>query len=167
MINRFELFDLLIIGRTECYIKKSSNYNPYVPGDIYGWNFELEHGNYLFTDSYRGFNPYSGVEYIFIKDQRKPIWSCDYVGYVLKNITVSEKEIYGFLKKGRGKHLLDCVGNLLEDFTYIDGNFGYQSRFSGDLNAILQTEEIYYRGKLVGTQVSAGYLKDQERANDI
>ena len=160
VITRFQLFDLLIIGRSECYIKKSSTYNPYVPGKIYDWDFELEHGEYLFTDSYRGFNPYSGVEYIYIKGQREPIWSCDYVGYVFANSSVSEKEIYGLLKKGRGKHLLNCGGDLSADYSYRDGDFGYQTRFSGDLNAILQTEEIYYRGKLVGTQVAAGYLRE-------
>jgi len=166
-VTRTEIFDLLILGRTECYIKKSSTYNPYLPGDIYDWDFKLEHGNYLFTDSYRGFNPYSGVEYIYIKDQRNPIWSCDYVGYVLVNATVSEKEIYGFLKKGRGKHLIDCVGNLLVDYSYKDGNFNYQTGFIDNHEAIVQTEEIYYQGTLVGTQVSAGYLKGQECANDI
>lgn len=121
----------------------------------------------MFTDSYRGFNPYSGVEYIYIKGQREPIWSCDYVGYVLANSYVLEKEIYGLLKRNRGKHLLDCGGDLLSDYSNRDGDFGYHTRFSGDLNSILQTEEIYHRGTLVGTQLSAGYLRDQERANDI
>lgn len=160
VITKSQLFDLLIIGRTESYIKKSSTYNPYVTDDIYDWHFELQHGEYSFTDSYRGFNPYSGVEYIYYKGQREPIWSCDYVGYVLANAAVSEKEVYGLLKKGRGKHLLDCVGNLLADYSYGDGDFDYQTCFSGDPNAILQTEIIYYRSMLVGTQLSAGYLRE-------
>jgi len=167
MIVKAQLIDILIIGRTECYVKRSSTYNPYVPGGFCDWNFELEQGEYLFTDSYRGFNPYSGIEYIYIKGRPDPPWSCDYVGYVLTNSFVSEKEIYGFLKKGRGKHLLDCCGNFFADYAYRDGDFGYKSRFNGNLNAILQTEEIYYLGTMVGTQVSAGYLREKHRANDI
>ncbi|AHF06023.1 DUF5680 domain-containing protein [Desulfitobacterium metallireducens] len=159
MVTRKQLFSLLILGRTECYVKKNPTYNPYVPGDIYDWHFELEQGKYLFTDSYRGFNPYSGVEYIYTKDLREPIWACDYVGNVRMNSFVSEKDIYEFLKKARGIHLLNCGGDLATEYFYKDGEFVYQLRFSGNLNAILQTEEIYYRGTLVGTQVSAGYLK--------
>lgn len=161
-MTKDELISILITGRTECYVKKSSSYNPYVPGGRYDWDFELACGNYLFTDSYRGFNPYSGVEYIYIKDQRYPIWSCDYVGYAFSSAGVSEKEIYGFLKRGRSKHLTDCAGDLLADYSYKDGNYVYHTRFSGDLKAILQTEELYYQGTLIGIQTSAGYLKVQE-----
>lgn len=113
-----EMINVLTIGRTEGYVKKSSAYNPYVPSDIYDWDFKLVCGNYLFTDSYRGFNPYSGVENIYIKNQDEPIWSCDYIGYILENTPVSAEEIYGFLKEGRGNHLLDCVGSLFIDYSY-------------------------------------------------
>ena len=159
MVNRKQLFSLLILRRTKCYIKKSPTYNPYVPSDIYDWYFELEQGKYLFTDSYRGFNPYSGVEYIYIKDRREPIWACDYVGNVQVNSFISEKDIYGFLKKARGMHLLNCGGDLTQEYSFRDGEFDYLSKFTGNFNAILQTEEIYYRGTIVGTQVSAGYLR--------
>ena len=104
------LIEVLIKGRIECYVKKSSAYNPYSPGQIYDWDFKLSWGDYLFSDSYRGFNPYSGVEYIYYKERSEPIWSCDYVGYALAGAGVSEKEIYGFLKQGRGKHLLEWAG---------------------------------------------------------
>lgn len=155
-----EFMKVLVTGRTECYVKKSSSYNPYVPGDKYDWDFELACGDYIFTDSYRGFNPYSGVEYVYTKDQKTPIWSCDYVGYALANTGISEKEIYGFLKRGRSRHLLDCAKDPLIDFSYKDGDFDYKTRFSGELKEVLQIEEIYYHGKLVGMQTSAGYLKE-------
>jgi hypothetical protein len=54
--------DTLITGRMECYIKKSPSYNPYTKSDLYDWTFKLETDDLIFTDSYRGFNPYSGVE---------------------------------------------------------------------------------------------------------
>ena len=110
---------------------------------------------------------YSGVEYIYIKGQLDPTWSCDYLGYVLANSLASEKEIYEFLKKGRGKHSLDYGGDIFADYTHRDGDFGYKSRFNGNLDAILQTEEIYYFSTMVWTQVSAGYLREKARANDI
>lgn len=167
LVTRVQLFDLLIRGRTECYVKKSPTNNPYAPGDIYDWHFELEQGEYLFTDSYRGFNPYSGVEYIYAKGQRDPVWACDYVGYILVDSIVSEQEIYGFLKKGRGKHLLDCSGDLSRDYTFRDGDFGYQTGFSGGPYSLLQIEEVYLHDTLVGRQIAAGYLNRKERANDI
>jgi hypothetical protein len=111
VITKDQLQELLITGRNECYVKGSSIYNPYISGDVYDWHFELKQGQYTFTDSYRGVNPYSGVKYIYLKGQRVPIWSCDYVGYAMENPFVAEKDIYGILKKGRGSHLLGCGGN--------------------------------------------------------
>jgi len=73
VITTDQLIDMIIFGHTECYIKKSATYNPYVHSNNYDWHFELEQGEYLFTDSYRGFNPYSGVEYIYRKGQPDPI----------------------------------------------------------------------------------------------
>ncbi|KLU63322.1 hypothetical protein CEB3_c03020 [Peptococcaceae bacterium CEB3] len=159
MITQAKLFNIIISGRNECYVKKSPTYNPYSPGDIYDWHFKLEQEQYTFTDSYRGFNPYSGVEYIFSKMLRIPIWSCDYIGYALENTSIAEKEIYGFLKKARSAHLLGCDGNLLANYLYEHGGFRYQTTFSGNLNALLQVEEIHFCNYLVGRQVSAGYFK--------
>ncbi|WP_018306409.1 DUF5680 domain-containing protein [Desulfitobacterium hafniense] len=159
------LIEVLIKGRIECYVKKSSAYNPYSPGQIYDWDFKLSWGDYLFSDSYRGFNPYSGVEYIYYKERSEPIWSCDYVGYALAGAGVSEKEIYGFLKRGRGKHLLEwageCTGTLFSDYSYQEGDFGYQTRFRSSSQGVLQTEEIYCRGRLAATQLSAGYWREE------
>lgn len=160
MISKAQLQNLLITGRNECYVKKSSISNPYIPGEVYDWHFELEQDQYTFTDSYRGLNPYSGVEYIYIQGQPTPIWSCDYVGYALENPFVVEKEIYGFLKKARGNHLLNCSGNVMTDFSYKDTDFSYQTTFSGSLNFLLQIEEIHFYDSLIGRQISAGYLKE-------
>lgn len=55
---------------------------------MYDLKFKLEIGDLIFTDSYRGFNPYSGVEYVYEKDNI-PVWSCDYVGYVDKDANFS------------------------------------------------------------------------------
>lgn len=160
VVTQTELLNIIIKGRNECYIKKNYIYNPYVPGDVYDWHSELEHEQYIFTDSYRGSNPYSGVEYIYIQGHQSPIWSCDYVGYALENSSVAISEIYGFLKKARASHLSGCGGNLITDYSYINGKLSYQTTFSGTLKSILQIEEIHYCDSLVGRQVSAGYFKE-------
>lgn len=104
---------------------------------------------------------------IYAKGQREPVWACDYVGYVLTNSIVSEQKIYGFLKKDRGKHLLDCNGDLSRDYSYRDGDFGYQTKFSDGPYSLLQIEEIYLHDTLVERQIAGGHLNQKERVDDI
>jgi len=87
-----------------------------------------------------------------------PLWSCDYVGYAKLKPLVTEKEIYGFLKKGRESHLKGERGGFLKNFDFYEGRFTYQSRFNGNLYGLLQIEEIYHEGDLVAQQISAGHL---------
>jgi len=65
---------------------------------------------------YRGTNPYSGVETVFEEGNALPLWSCDDMGYTWGKAGVTEKEVNGFLKKGRGRHLKDGSNHFLEDF---------------------------------------------------
>jgi hypothetical protein len=149
VIEERELIEVLITGRLECYAKTSLTFNPYHPGNIYDWEYERLVGKYLFKDSYRGFNPYSGVEYVFEEGKPLALWSCDYVGYAKLKPRVTEKDIYGFLKKGRGGHLKNGRDNFLKTFGFDEGQFKYQSRFNGSLYGLLQIEEIYHEGDLV------------------
>lgn len=102
MISQDKLMQILIKGRHECYIKKSSDYNPYVKADLYDWEFMLPIEGFVFTDAYRGYNPYGGVEYVYRSQDELPIWSCDYIGYVSQNPKVTADKIYEFLKEARG-----------------------------------------------------------------
>lgn len=70
------------------------------------------------------------------------------------------KEVYGFLKKERGRHLKGGREHFLEDFVYGDGHLSYESKFTGSLHDILEVEEITHEGDLVGRQISAGHLKN-------
>ena len=153
MIAADALIRAIIKGRTECYVKKSLQYNPYTPSDLYDWEFRLEQGDLIFTDAYRGFNPYSGVEYIYECGHANPCWRCDYVGYVAKEAAAFSGEIYGFLKGADG---------FLMDFTYADGMNRYESRFEGSFDALLQFETIYRDGTLAAQQLTAGQLKISE-----
>lgn len=162
MISKEKLINVLIKGRYECYVRKNSLYNPYTKSDVYDWDFKLEIDDLIFTDSYRGFNPYSGVEYVYEENNNIPVWSCDYVGYVNKDAKVSSEGIYKFLKEARGKHLNNCQGNLFENYTYDNEMFKYETIFQGDVNSILQIENFYYKSMLVAQQITAGRLKNSD-----
>jgi hypothetical protein len=159
MISEDKLIKTLINGRYECYVRKNSSYNPYTKSDIYDWSFKLETDDLIFTDSYRGFNPYSGVEYVYEKDNSIPVWSCDYVGYVNQNTNISVEEIYKFLKEARGNHIKNCKDNLFSNYKYENSKFKYETLFQGDIYALLQIEEFYYEGLLAAQQITAGRLK--------
>jgi hypothetical protein len=159
MITEEKLMKSLIKGRHDCYVKKNSLYNPYKKSELYDWDFKLEINDLIFTDSYRGFNPYSGVEYVYEKDNNIPVWSCDYVGYVNQDSKISSEEIYKFLKEARGNHLMSCQGNLFSNCIYKNQMFKYETIFQGDLNSMLQIENIYYKNLLVAQQMTAGRLK--------
>lgn len=159
MIPEEKLISALIKGRYECYVRKNSSYNPYTKSVLYDWDFKLQLEDLTFTDSYRGFNPYSGVEYIYEKDSSLPAWSCDYVGYVSNDINISAEEIYKFLKESRGNHLKNCGENLFSRFKYEQGLFLYKTYFQGDITFLLQIENFYYEGMLAAQQISSGRLK--------
>lgn len=159
MVSKEKLIKTLIKGRHECYIKKSPSNNPYTKSILYDWDFKMEIDDLIFTDSYRGFNPYSGVEYVYEKDNSIPVWSCDYVGYVNQDNTVSSEKIYEFLKEARGSHLNNCDNNLFSNYTYKNEIFRYETTFQGDVSSLLQVENFYYQELLVAQQITAGRLK--------
>lgn len=159
MITQDQLIKALIKGRLECYIKKSPSYNPYTKSILYDWEFKLEMDELIFTDAYRGFNPYSGVEYIYKKNHDIPIWFCDYIGYVNQDMDISSGEIYDFLKEGRKNHLDVCKDDLFSNYNYNKDILKYQTTFMGDLSSLLQIEDIYYKEILVAKQISSGRIK--------
>jgi hypothetical protein len=158
MITSEELMSALIKGRTESYIKKSADYDPYKKALLYDNEFRLRLDTLLYTDSYRGFNPYGGVEYVFENGRGIPQWSADYAGFVRPDIGLDAAEGYAFLKKARGSHLTQCGGNLFTDYDYEDGPLVYRVRFLGDPGAVTQTEEIFYSGFPAAQQLTCGRL---------
>lgn len=161
MILQEKLMKALIKGKYESYVKQSSSYNPYSKSVLYDWEFKLPIDDLLYIDYFRGFNPYSGVEYIYEKENDIPIWSCDYVGYVKQDIDVSAEEIYNFLKESRGSHLLHCDNNLFSNYKYENNTFQYETYFQGDITSLLQIENFYYNNLLIAQQMSSGRLKQQ------
>jgi hypothetical protein len=150
---------ILIKGRYECYVRKSSDYNPYTRSDLYDWQFRIELDDFIFTDSYRGFNPYSGVEYVYMAGYEMPVWSCDYIGYVEPDNEIAAGVVYEFLKEARGAHLKNCNGDLFSDYQYKNSNLQYKTSFQVNTSALLQMENFFYKDKLIARQMSAGKLK--------
>jgi len=145
-------------------VKNKHNNISYQPGKTYDWELELLVGKYIFKVSHRGTNPYSGVEYVFQEGNPLPIWSCDYVGYAKLKPRLTEKEIYGFLKKGRGMSLKGRKVTF-NNFGFDEGYFSYQLRFNGTFHfGLLQIEEIYHQGDLVAQQISAGHINTRDTA---
>lgn len=159
MISKEKLMKTLIKGKYESYIRQNSSYNPYVKSMLYDWEFKLQINDLIYTDSFRGFNPYSGVEYVYEKNNDIPIWSCDYVGYVKQDAEVFPKEIYKFLKEARGNHLQYCDYNLFSDYRYENEMFHYETYFQGDVTSLLQIENFYYKNLLIAQQMSSCMLK--------
>ena len=159
MISRDKLMQILIKGRYECYIRKSADYNPYVKSDPYDWEFKLPINGFIFSDAYRGFNPYSGVEYVYKSLDELLVWTCDYVGYVNQDAIVPADRVYEFLKEARGAHLLNCNGNLFSDYSFESELFRYETHFHGDIRGLLQKENFFFEDRLVAQQMTAGRLR--------
>lgn len=159
MINYETLFQLIVRGRLGSYVK-GGQYKE--SKGLYRWHYEMDEGDYLFTDSYRGYNPYSGVEYIYLKEDKIPVWSCDYVGFVKKESPISEREVYDFLREARGCQLERSKGSLLLNYSYENGPLKYDTNFSGDMHSLLQFENIYYNDNFISQQISGGRCKTEE-----
>lgn len=154
MISQERLFRIIAEGRSASYVRGA----PYTEvNSLYRWHYEMMIDGCRFTDSYRGFNPYSGVEYVYAGDSQEPIWCADYVGYVRADSPVPDDEVYSFLKRGRGAHLQACEGALNTDFVYDEGPLRYETVFTGDMHNLLQLETFYHNGVFIAQQVTGGH----------
>ncbi|WAM35609.1 DUF5680 domain-containing protein [Caldicellulosiruptor acetigenus] len=145
----------IIEGRLSCYVKKTKDFNPYEKSDVYDWEFKKEINRYIFKDSYRGFNPYAGVEVIIEKDSNKVVWICDYVGYVLDKCPIGANQVYDFLKEARAKHLVECNDDLFKDFTYEKELLKYKSIFELKATGVLEKTDIYYDKELIAQHIAS------------
>lgn len=149
----------LIAGRNDGYLKKTADYNPYRKSELYDWEFNERIDGFLYTDSYRGVNPYSGVEYLFAWNQKLPVWSCDYIGYVNRDEDISVEEVYRFLKKARRFHLLNCNGNVFAESTFQEGSLYYRTHTTNDASPLLQFEDFFFKNQLIARQIASGIFK--------
>lgn len=157
--SKENLLNVLIQGRLDCYVSKNDHYNPYISSDLYKWHFEKTIDGFRFSDSYRGFNPYGGVEYVRFEGDKLPLWSCDYVGYVIKDTGLKDGEVYHFLKEARGKHLKECNGDLFSDYEYGRDGLFYKLLFQEKNNELLEKADIYYRDHLIAQHIASGKFK--------
>lgn len=157
--SKEKLLKVLIQGRLDSYVSKNEHYNPYLRSDLYKWHFEKTIAGFRFSDSYRGFNPYGGVEYVYFEAGQLPLWSCDYVGYVIKDIGLKEGEVYHFLKEARGKQLKECNDDFFSDYEYGRDDLVYKLLFQERNNEVLEKADIYYRDHLIAQHIASGQFK--------
>jgi hypothetical protein len=109
---------------------------------------EFTQGNLSYTDSYNGFENFSGKEVLI--HNGKPVWSRFYKGGVTnKDLTKAEiEEIFAFLKKALAKFPNSNPQNRGPN-RYEKGLFEYESECEGSFEKFKGREEIYWKGKKV------------------
>lgn len=157
MILNSKMFHILKMGRIAGYVSVNNRgTSPYKKGDIYPNFFKISADGLMYTDQYRGFNPYSGTEYIYEEGNDKPIWYCDYIGWLEENIEISGKEAYAILRELRSLYIERIVDFARLDFTYEHNEKGIQVSFEGDWDQFKWVEKYYFQGSLIVTHFSCG-----------
>jgi hypothetical protein len=159
MISQEKLFEIIVAGRLESY-KQRESYKEI--NAVYKWYFETQQEEFLYTDSYRGFNPFSGVEYLYLRGSIEPLWYCDYIGFVKKDSPISPKEVFGFLREGRKNQLETSNGGLLLNYSYEGGPLKYDTSFSGDIFNLIHFENIFYNDNFIAQMISAGRITGEK-----
>ena len=97
-----------------------------------------------YRDRYFGSKSFIGEEIVFKKE--KPVWGMNYYGGIILD-NVSEKQVYGFLKKALQKIKLKIPFRGPSSFK--DNNFKYINKTKGSVEIFSGEEKIYYKNKLV------------------
>ena len=145
------------------YVNSTPDYNPYNKAkDDYDWHFENSNDKYKFTDSYRGFNPYSGIECVYANNSTKPFWISDYVGYVDLSCNIDSSKIYTFLKDARGNRLKNCNTDLFTNFDYVKDDLSYILKIQRIDNYVLEKVNILYNDNIVAQHIASGVIKNDK-----
>jgi hypothetical protein len=109
---------------------------------------EFTQGNLSYTDSFKGFENFSGKEVLIFNG--KPVWVRFYKGGILnKDLTKTEiEDIFIFLKKALNKFPTSSPQNR-GPRSYEKGVFEYQNECKGNFEKFQGHEEIHWKGKKV------------------
>lgn len=91
--------------------------------------------NFIYTDTYYGFNPFIGTEVVM--HDNKPVWAMSYHG---KLVNGDSEKIYGFLKKVLQK--VSFASPFRGPRTQGEGSLEYINEFEGDLSDFRGKEQI-------------------------
>lgn len=108
-------------------------------------DYHFEKGGLIYHDTYFGGRDFIGGEIVY-KD-KIPVWGMNYYGYVLEP-SVSEKEVYGFLRKALMQDYFDVIP-VRGPKSYEDNIWRYTNTVEGNLARFTGKEEIYSGNELV------------------
>ena len=100
--------------------------------------FSFLKGSYYYRDRYFGSDPFIGEEVVFSND--KAIWSMNYYGRILDK-TISEKEVYGFLKQALLR--ISEAAPFRGPKEFIASDYKYSCKFVGNFDHFSGIECIY------------------------
>ena len=103
----------------------------------------FEEGEFVYRDKYYGFNPFIGEEVVFCKG--KCTWGMNYYGYIIPSESISQKEVYEFLRKALKRVSEEKPFRGPEE--YEENSFKYVNNVEGDVSRFNGTEKIFYNGK--------------------
>ncbi|MEK7459540.1 MAG: DUF5680 domain-containing protein [Patescibacteria group bacterium] len=113
---------------------------------------EYKDGDFYYKDSFGGHRQSWGREVVWYKD--KPVWSQLYGGGMEKKYQNDKKfthETFDFLKKamsaGEKKEMFQPRGPT----EYIEGDWKYEARWTGNIERFLGHEDILYKSEVVFT----------------
>lgn len=116
-------------------------------------------GTFLYQDSSRGSNPYSGQEFLIDQKSGKKLWICDYTGYFAQKQSFEPAYVYPVLKSGRLAYLESCGTDLTTAARYEEDGYLYISVTEGPATSMLRHETIYSNDRLIFMQLSNCILK--------
>ncbi len=143
-MDQTKFLKFVALARSQILSEEKTNWSP-DGTKIVG---EFTQGNLSYTDSYNGFENFSGKEVLI--HNGKPVWTRFYKGGVLdKTLTKTEiEDIYTFLKKALCKFPNSSPQNRGPD-RYEKGLFEYESECEGTFEKFKGREEIHWKGKKI------------------
>ena len=112
-------------------------------------DYEYSNGYFIYHDTYFGGINFMGEEVVY-KDLKTPIWGMNYYGITLDQ-NLSEEAMDKALRPALMMVGVDDIIPVRGPKKYINGNYKYVFKVSGDLNCFEGEESIYINDKKVYT----------------
>lgn len=108
-------------------------------------DYHFEKDGLIYHDTYFGGRDFIGGEIVY--KENIPVWGMNYYGYVL-NPTISEKDVYDFLRKALMKEYSDIIP-VRGPQSFADNEWCYTNSPVGDIGRFTGKEEISYKKEIV------------------
>ncbi len=135
--------EFLVEAKKNTYASKGEGGEKRLPDGTRELSFSQ--GDFFYRDRYFGSNPFGGEELVF--QGKEAIWLMNYFGHCQPMDGASQGEIYSFLKACLKKASVSAPFRGPQEFGA--GEFLYENKFIGDLEAFSGEEAIYHQGQAV------------------